>query len=58
MSRDLYLDGTTFPVFPLGVYMISLTVIESFTDGSSEKVGVIKYYIEVMEMIKNKKKSP
>lgn len=56
MARDMYVDGSSFPTFPLGVYMFSLTIIESFPD-HTEQVGIVKYYIEVMEKVKSKKKN-
>lgn len=58
IARELYIDGTSFPVFPLGIYMFSLTIRENFHNRSSEGVGTIKYYFEVMEMVKSKKRNP
>lgn len=56
MARDMYIDGSFLPTFPLGVYMFSLTIAEGFAD-RTELVGIVKYYIEVMEMVKSKKKN-
>lgn len=57
-AREFYIDGASFPRFPLGIYMFSLTMQEGFTSRSTDIVGIIKYYFEVMEMVKIKKRNP
>jgi len=51
-SRDMYFDGSYLPVFPLGFYAMNYNFNET-----SEFVGTIKLYFQVMEEYQAKNKT-
>ncbi|KAH8411030.1 hypothetical protein KR222_007454, partial [Zaprionus bogoriensis] len=59
MARNLYIDANNsiIPIFPLGFYLLSMDVVENYGEDKSEPAGIIKYYIQVAEMVKIKQKA-
>ncbi|XP_064547026.1 uncharacterized protein LOC135434384 [Drosophila montana] len=55
-ARNLFIDESFLPRFPLGFYQTSLKIVENSIDRPSRFAGIIKYYFQVKEMVKPKKK--
>ncbi|KRF78559.1 uncharacterized protein [Drosophila virilis] len=56
IARNLYIDESFLPRFPLGFYKISIKLLETYMDHPKRSVGIIKYYFQVKQMVKAKKK--
>jgi len=55
MARNLYINETVVPIFPLGFYFFSVKFIENFPQQASESVGVVNFYFQAMEMVGSKR---
>ncbi|EDW33271.1 GL20304 [Drosophila persimilis] len=54
-ARNGYLDPSLVPPFPLGLYQVSAVIVDR-NSGISEYVGTVKFYLQSMLPVKNKKR--
>ncbi|XP_032586439.1 uncharacterized protein LOC6578370 [Drosophila mojavensis] len=57
MARNLYIDESLLPTFPLGIYQFSVFIMENHVNGF-DYIGEIKIFVHAMEMVKlNRRKT-
>ncbi|XP_002138978.1 uncharacterized protein [Drosophila pseudoobscura] len=54
-ARNGYLDPSLVPPFPLGLYQVSAVIVDR-NSSISEYVGTVKFYLQSMLPVKNKKR--
>ncbi|XP_043070218.1 uncharacterized protein LOC6571641 [Drosophila grimshawi] len=57
-ARNFFLDENLFPTFPLGFYLMIISVFENYVDRPPKLAGAIKYYFQVKEMEAKKRRKP
>lgn len=57
VARDLYIDESLLPVFPLGVYKISIYLMENHIN-TYEYVGEINAYVTAIEEVPLNRRKP
>ncbi|KAH8397151.1 hypothetical protein KR215_009808 [Drosophila sulfurigaster] len=56
IARNMYIQDQLFPAFPLGAYLFSFSTFENHAKQPKASIGVIKIFVQVMEMIESKRK--
>ncbi|KAH8261384.1 hypothetical protein KR044_008120, partial [Drosophila immigrans] len=54
--RNMYINDKVFPIFPIGIYLFSFSVFENYSNQSRASLGVIKMFVQVMEMVETRRK--
>ncbi|XP_030238960.1 uncharacterized protein LOC108658344 [Drosophila navojoa] len=57
MARDLYIDESLLPAFPLGFYQFSIFIMENHIN-DYDYIGEIKIFVHAMEMVQLNRKKP
>ncbi|XP_032291644.2 uncharacterized protein [Drosophila virilis] len=56
IARNLNIDETFLPTFPLGFYAFSIKITENFSERPSDSIGLIKIYLQAIEMVNIKQR--